>query len=314
MKAAHVTRQPDHLTVALDDIPKPLPAPGEILVKVVAAAVTPTELLWYPTTHTPDGSPRRNAIPGHEFSGIIEAIGPGVHGFLPGDEVYGMNDWFADGATAEFCVAPASSIAPKPRKLSHLEAATVPISALTAWQGLFARAHLNAGERLLVLGGAGAVGAFVIQLAKLHGAEVIATASAANLDFLRSLKADEVVDHGPSPAPAVNTSMAKVDVLFDTVGGETLARAWPFLTPNGRAVTIAAESEGSREERAQKAFFIVEPSQEQLMNVAVLIDGGTLRPFVGAAVPLAEAPAAYAGSIPRKGPGKVVLVMPDFEE
>ena len=118
------------------------------------------------------------AVPGHEFSGVVAEVGAGVTGFLAGDAVYGMNDWFADGATAEFCVTQASSVAQKPATRSHVEAASVPIGALTAWQGLFDRAKLKAGERVLVHGGAGAVGVFAVQLAKRHGAEVIATAFA----------------------------------------------------------------------------------------------------------------------------------------
>ena len=127
---------------------------------------TPTELRWYPTTHAPDGGKRTGAIPGHEFSGIVEAVGPDVDPGHVGAEVFGMNDWFAEGATAEYCVAPSPSIAAKPYRLSHAEAASVPIGALTAWQGLFDRARLRARERVLIHGGSGAVGIFAVQLAR----------------------------------------------------------------------------------------------------------------------------------------------------
>src|ERR1700761_5029411 len=133
----------------------PLPMSGEVQIRVEAAGVTPTELSWYPTTHTQSGDQRRGAIPGHEFSGVVTALGDGVTGLALGDEVYGMNDWFADGATAEYCLTRPDWIAPKPAGMTHIEAASLPISALTAWQGLFDRAHLRQGDRVLIHGGAG---------------------------------------------------------------------------------------------------------------------------------------------------------------
>ena len=135
--------------------------------------------IWYPTSHTKTGEKRTAAVPGHEFSGVIAALGADVEGFEVGREVYGMNDWFADGATAEYCLAQPAAVAPKPPRLTHIEAASVPIAALTAWQGLVERARLQPGESVLIHGGAGAVGLFAVQLARLRGAHVIATASAA---------------------------------------------------------------------------------------------------------------------------------------
>src|SRR5262249_787889 len=146
---------------------QPQPADGELLIRVRAAGVTPTELLWYPTTHTKQGGVRTSAVPGHEFSGVIAVLGKGANDFSVGDEVYGMNDWFADGATAEFCLTQPQNIALKPKALTHELAATVPIGALTAWQGLFDRAKLQSGERVLIHGAAGAVGLFAVQLAHL---------------------------------------------------------------------------------------------------------------------------------------------------
>src|SRR6187402_2231947 len=173
------------------EISKPRPNAEEVLVAVHAAGVTPSELVWYPTTHTADGSVRESAVPGHEFSGMVEAVGTAVLDLQPGDAVYGMNDWFAAGATADFCVAKAASLALKPESLSHERAATTPIGALTAWQGLLDRARLQSGERVLVHGGAGAVGLYAVQLAHIHGAHVIATASEGDMDLVRRLGADE---------------------------------------------------------------------------------------------------------------------------
>src|SRR3954471_16054630 len=146
--------------------PQPQPGPGELLIQVYAVGVTPTELSWYPTSHSKTGEKRIGAVPGHEFSGVIAATGKDVDSFKTGQEVYGMNDWYSDGAMAEYCITMPSSVAAKPPRLTHVEAASVPIGALTAWQGLFDRARLQPEERVLVHGGAGGVGVFAIQLAR----------------------------------------------------------------------------------------------------------------------------------------------------
>ena len=186
------TTGPDTIVAALT---QPQPRDGELLIPVRASGVTPTELLWYPTTHTKEGRTRTSAVPGHEFSGVIAALGKGVNDFNVGDEIYGMNDWFVDGATAEFCLTQPRNIAPKPKSLTDELAATVPIGALTAWQGLFDRAKMQSGERVLIHGAAGTVGLFAVQLAHLQGAYVIATASADNTEFVKHLGADEVIDY-----------------------------------------------------------------------------------------------------------------------
>jgi NADPH:quinone reductase-like Zn-dependent oxidoreductase len=290
-----------------EDVPQPEPRQGELLVRVHAVGVTPTELLWYPTTHTRDGGKRSRAILGHELSGVIAADGGGTDGFAVGQEVYGLNDWFADGAMAEYCVTQPGSIAPKPSRLTHIEAAAVPIGALTAWQGLFDRAKLRAGERVLVHGGAGAVGSFAIQLARFRGARVSTTVSARNLDFVAGLGAEQVIDYRAVP---FEDEVSGMDVVLDTVGGDTLQRSWGVLRPGGRMVTVAADSETATDDRVKQAFFIVEPNQEQLIRVAELLESGDLRPVVDAVVPLAQAAAAYTGEVgPRQGRGKLVVTV-----
>jgi NADPH:quinone reductase-like Zn-dependent oxidoreductase len=285
---------------------EPTPGPGEILVHVHAAGVTPTELVWYPTYHQKDGTPREGAIPGHEFSGVVAAVGEGVDAFSPGEAVYGMNDWFAQGATAEACLTFPAFIATKPRRLTHEEAAAVPIGALTAWQGLNDRTQLQAGERVLIHGGSGAVGVFAIQLAKSLGAEVITTASRRNEAFLKELGATRVIDYKDDDfTKAID---GQVDVIFDGVGGETLERSWSLLKPNGRLTTIAASSEETTEQRVKDAFFIVEPSHNQLARIARQLEEGTLKVFIDAVVSFEESPDAYAGKVKsRAGRGKVVV-------
>jgi NADPH:quinone reductase-like Zn-dependent oxidoreductase len=285
-----------------EEAPVPRPGDGEILVAVCAAAVTATELGWSPTWTTRDGGPRPfPIIPGHEFSGEVRAVGPGVVGLAVGDAVYGMNDWFRDGAQSECCVARAEDVASKPRSVDHLATAVTPISALTAWQGLLERARLAPGERVLIHGAAGGVGVFAVQVARWRGARVIGTASAHNLDFVRGLGVDDAIDHR---AVRFDVVVQDVDVVFDAVGGDTLARSWRVLGPNGRLVTVAASAEQATDPRVRDAFFIVEPRRAQLAMVAEMIDAGQLRPVVGAVFPLAEARRAYEH---KPAHGKVAL-------
>jgi NADPH:quinone reductase-like Zn-dependent oxidoreductase len=290
------------------EIEPPKPKPGELLIRVQAAGVTVTEWMWYPTTHTKSGQIRRNAIPGHEFSGIVVAIAAGATAeadLAVGQEVFGMNDWFADGATAEFCCALPSAVARKPARLTHAEAASVPISALTAWQGLFDRAKLEPGERVLIHGGSGAVGVFAIQLAHWRGARVVTTASVRHRDFLLRLGAQQVIDYHTERFEDVARG---VDVVFDTVGGSTLQRSWDVLGPQGRLVTIAASSEPATEERTKRAFLLVEANRQQLGEIAGLLDSGQLQPVVNAVVPFAQAEMAYAAPAkPSRGCGKMVV-------
>lgn len=290
-----------------ETVPQPQPQRGELLVRVYAAGVTPTELLWYPTTHSKHGERRSHAVPGHEFSGVIAAVGEDTVGFDIGQEIYGMNDWFADGALAEYCLTSPTSVAPKPPSLTHVEAAAVPIGALTAWQGLFDRARLQAGEHVLVHGGAGAVGVFAIQLARFRGAQVTATASARNLAFVSQLGAAQVIDYR---AVRFEDNVRDMDVVFDTVGGDTLQRSWAVLKPGGRMIAIAADSETTTDDRVKQAFFIVEPNHTQLTQIGSLLEAGDLQPVVDAVLPLTRASEAYTGEVrQRRGCGKVVVAV-----
>ncbi len=302
MNAFRLYGRDGHEQFVYEDAPMPRPGEGEVLVRVHAAAVTPTELSWVPTWTTRAGEARpMPVIPGHEFSGEIAALGAGVRDVGVGDLVYGLNDWYRDGARAEYCVARVADYASKPAGIDHVRAAATPISALTAWQGLIERGRLVAGQRVLIHGAAGGVGVFAVQLARWRGARVTGTASAANLGFVRGLGADEVIDY---QAKRFEDVVRDMDVVFDTVGGETLERSWGVLKSGGTLVTIAASGERTADERTRAAFFIVEPSRMQLEEIARLIDGGTLRPIVGSVFPLAEARQAYQH---KPAHGKVVL-------
>ena len=305
MKAMRLADSGDSSALVEEDIPRPLPGRGEVLIKVYAVGVTSKELLWYPTTHDKNGERRRRAVPGHEFSGVVAAVGDDVDHFVVGQEIYGMNDWFADGATAEFCITQPANIASKPVTLTHIEAASVTISALTAWQGLFERAKLRPGEHVLVHGGAGGVGLFAIQLARFAGAQVTTTASSRNSEFVRQLGAERAIDYRAMP---FEKQVTEVDVVFDTVGGETLRRSWSVLKPGGRMVTVAADSEAIMDERTKQGFFIVEANGEQLARIGRMLDAGELRTEVDAVLLLHRAAEAYAGTVKeRRGRGKLVI-------
>ncbi len=304
MKAMRLAGSRERPTLSEVEISQPTPQRGKVLVRIRAAGVTRTELGWDPTWRTKSGEPREGAVPSHEFSGEVAAVGEGVTGLSTGDATYGMNDWYQDGALAEYCLTRPDWIAPKPDALDYPGAASVPLDALTAWQGLFVRTRLQHGERVLIHGGAGAVGIFAIQLAHRRGAYVVTTVSPHNFDFVKELGADQVIDYKAVP---FEEQARGIDVVFDTVGGDTLRRSWSVLKPNGRLVTIVSADQSGIDERANQAFFIVEPDRQQLLEIGQLIDSGQLRPFVDVVAPFPLAADAYEGKIRKKGRGKVVV-------
>lgn len=310
MKAIYLEKKAGAEALVAGDIPRPKPGPGEILVKVHATAVMPTELNWEPTFNTASGQPRPFPIVlSHEFSGVVESSNGGTGEFKAGDEVYGLNDWFSNGAQAEYCVASPKEVALKPEKSTHSEAAVVPISALTAWQGLFEKGQLEKKKRVLIHGASGAVGTFAVQLARWRGAHVTATASSGNLDFVRALGADVVIDYH---ATRFEDVVCDMDVIFDGVGGETLERSWNILKKTGRMISIVgATTQAPLSQRSRDAFMIVRADGTQLAEIGKMIDSGELRVFVEATYPLAEAKDAYARAERGKMRGKIALSLSD---
>jgi NADPH:quinone reductase-like Zn-dependent oxidoreductase len=302
MKAVRLHERGGPEVFRYEEAPVPKPAAGEILVRIYAAGVTSGELEWFPTFYTRLVEPRPFPItPGHEFCGEVVELGDGASGVAVGDIVFGLNDWFSEGCFAEYSVTRPEFVAPKPRTLDHVAAAATPISALTAWQGLIHRGRLAKGNRVLIHGGAGSVGSFAVQVARWRGAHVIATCSPSNEAFVRELGAHETIDYD---AVRFEDVVGEVDVVLDTVGGETLARSWSVLSASGRLVTITNEGTTSKDPRVRSAFFIVEPDRMQLEDIADWIDEGILRPVVDRVLPLAEARAAYETKTSR---GKCVL-------
>src|SRR5690242_17634264 len=192
MKAIRIHAPGGPQGLVYEDIPPPRPREGEVLVRVYAVGITPMELTWKTSTGAVRPLP---IIPGHELSGVVSEVGPAVTEVAVGDAVYALTDFLRDGAQAEYTIALPTELAPKPHSLDHVQAAAVPLSALTAWQALFEHAKLSAGQTILVHGASGGVGIFVVQLAHWIGANVIGTASAHNRDLLRDLGADEVIDY-----------------------------------------------------------------------------------------------------------------------
>lgn len=280
-------------------------------MRVYAAGVIATELQWDETYQTKAGSPRALPIPGRDLSGVVEEIGYGVTALARGDEVYAMLDYGCDGAEAEFTIALPSELAPKPRTLDHVQAAAVPLTALTAWQALFVHASLAAGQTILIHGAAGGVGIFAVQLARWAGAHVIATASARNRDFLRELGANEIIDYTTTRFEEV---VHDVDLVFDLVGGDTLVRSWQVVKPGGVLVSVVSPRPSFAEAKAhgvRPVWFIVEPNREQLIQIGALIDAGRIRPIIDTVLPLSQARQAYEQGARGHTRGKIVLRVVD---
>ena len=300
---------PAHLVY--EDAPQPHPGAEEVLVRVYATGIIANELKWDVTYQTKAGSPRALPIPGRDLSGVVEAVGHGVTEPAKGDEVYAMLDYCCDGAEAEFTIALPNELAPKPRTLDHVQAAAVPLTALTAWQGLFEHARLVAGQTVLIHGAAGSVGVFAVQLARHAGAQVIATASARNRDFLCELGANEIIDYTTTRFEEV---VQGVDFVFDTVGGDTLHRSWQVVKPGGVLASVVSPRPSFAEAQAynvRPVWFVVQPNREQLVRIGALIDEGKVRPIIDTVLPLSQAHQAYEQGAKGHTRGKIVLRVVD---
>lgn len=282
----------------LDDVPLPEPAADQILIKVHAAAVNPFDL----KVHAGTFETALPATPGLEAAGTVAATGSGVNGLVLGAAVYGR----VSAGYAEFALASEDAVAPKPPALDDLEAAALPVAIETAYSTLFDIGGLGPGGRALILGGAGSVGSIAVQLAKWKGAFVAATASRANLDFLRSLGADRAIDYGAGPlAGAVD----QIDVVLDTIGGESARAAFAVLRPGGILVSIVApppqDLAAQHGVRAVARFNTTDPLT--IPKTQFLVAGGILKATVRASYPLAEANEAWRAAAAGHGRGKIVL-------
>ena len=301
MKAAILTRFGGPESFELSDVPKPGPQAGQVLVRVHATSVNPLDYQVRRGDYC-DYVPLP-AITGHDVSGVIEAVGTGVTMFSVGDEVWYTPQIFdGPGSYAQYHVANENIIGRKPSALSHLEAASLSLVGGTAWEALVSRAALRVGESILIHGGAGGVGHVAIQVAKAIGAKVFTTVREENFEFARSVGADVVIDYRKEDyvdAIMRETEGLGVDVVFDTLGGDTLSRSPKVLAQLGRVVSIVdiAQPQNLIEAWGKNAsyhFVFTRQNQGKLDELSTLVERGQLRPHVGAVYSLANLPLAHA--------------------
>jgi NADPH:quinone reductase-like Zn-dependent oxidoreductase len=283
------------------DVPEPVPGTGDVLVRVAAAGYTPDELTWPSSWVDRSGHDRTPAIPCHEVSGTVMGLGFGTAGLAVGDEVYGLTDWYRDGAAAELICVEARNLALKPAAADHVAMAALPLAGLTASQALFDHGGLAAGQTVLVLGAAGGVGAPAVQLAHAAGARVLAVARAKDHEAVRALGADAAFE---DPAEAAGEDVA---LVVDTVGGEPSTRGRALLRAGGTLVSVAEPPPGDAPDGVKHVYFVVEPDREGLRRLARSVEDGALRAVVGLVVGLDEAPAALIRKQRREVGGKVVI-------
>lgn len=288
---------------------RPEPRPNEVLVRVRAAGVNPTD--W---KHRAGGGflGEPPFVLGWDVSGVVESVGVGVAAFRPGDEVFGMLSYpFGHGSHAEYVTAPARTFTHKPSGIDHVQAGALPLVSLTAWQALVERADVQPGQRVLIHAAAGGVGHVAVQIAKARGAHVIGTASAGKHEFLRSLGADETVDYRETDfAEAVKD----VDIVLDTIGGDTSLRSLRVLRPGGVVVSILPVGSDEFFEEADRlgvraVRMLVDADRAGMEEIARLVESGKLRATIAETFPLAEAARAHAQGETGRTTGKLVLVV-----
>ncbi|MFV8048100.1 NADP-dependent oxidoreductase [Mycobacterium sp. 48b] len=286
--------------LSLSEMPYPHAAENDVIVRVHAAAFTPGELDWPGTWTDRAGRDRTPTVPGHEVSGTVVELGYGTAGLTIGQRVFGITDWARNGTLAEYVAVEARNLAPLSADLEHTVAAALPISGLTAWQGLFDHGRLGTGQTVLVHGAAGAVGSIAVQLARARGARVIGSGRAAQRDAAIDLGVDVFVALERGWPDAVG----QVDVVFDVIGGEILDLSAKSVRPGGTLVTIA-EPPRVQPADARAVFFVVEPDRTQLVMLERELRKGRLRPSVGAVLPLSDAVSAFDPA--KRAAGKSII-------
>ena len=285
-----------------EDVPDAVPAFGDILVKVHAAGITPTELYW-PLWNDRLGHKRDYIVPAHEFSGEVVALGYGTAGFEVGDEVYGLIDGYRDGAAAEYIAVEARDVALKPRTIDHVHAAAIPQAGLTSWQALFDHGHLQAGQTVLILGAGGALGLVAVQLAHAAGARVIGAGRSGVKSAVMEAGADSFADVEQT---SWEKTLGNVDLVYDLVGGDVLAQAQSAIKPGGALVTVVSPPAEPRGD-IRVVNFIRDPNGPELKELARMVDEVKLRPQVGAVYPFSDAQTAFSAKDAHQIGGKVIL-------
>jgi NADPH:quinone reductase-like Zn-dependent oxidoreductase len=306
MKACRIHHFGSPDVIAFEKLEIPEPAAGEVLVRVKAAGVGP----W-------DGWIRagKSALPqplpltlGSDLSGVVEAVGPGVVALKSGLEVFGVTNPRFVGAYAEYAIASDAMIAEKPRSLSHIESASIPVVAVTAQQALFDHAKLVPGQRVLIHGAAGNVGRYAVQLASKAGLDVAATASKSDTDMLKTLGANQIVDYRKDKFEEV---IHDVDAVIDLVGGDTQLRSFSVLRPGGKLISAVSKPDPdmAAQHHVTATFFLVDVSTVALEEIAKGYENGVLKTNVGDVLPLAEARTAHEmlEGTRQRSSGKIVL-------
>ena len=309
MKAMRIHRYGGPEVLQYEDAPRPQPQAGEVLVRVHAATVNPVDRRVR-EGHMKHFWPHKfPLILGWDLSGVVEELGPGPAAagrFKIGNEVYSVPHPARNGAYADYIVVRESEIALKPKSLHHIRAATVPLTALTAWQALFDTGQLQPGQRVLIHGGSGGVGHFAVQLAKWKGAYVFATASTKNQELLRELGADEIIDYSTQRFEDVARN---IDIVLDPIGGDTQERSWQVLKKGGFLLSVVQPPSTDKATAfgIRATFVASQPNGEELVKIAELIDAGHLTPIVNRVLPLSEARRAHELSETGNIHGKIVL-------
>jgi NADPH:quinone reductase-like Zn-dependent oxidoreductase len=302
MKAIRISAPVGIDGLVYEDAPDPKPAIGDVLVEVHACGFTASELFW-PVYTDRTGRDRAPVIPGHEFSGVVVELGYGTAGVAVGDEVYGLIDGYRDGAAAERIAIEARDVAPAPTTIDHVQAASLPQAGLTSWQAMFDHGGLSAGQTVLIHGAAGAVGSIAVQLAKAKGLRVVGTGRSRVESLVLGLGADAFVD---VEQDGWQGNVEATDGVFDTIGGDVLARSVGIVKPGGALISVAAPPPGDRDD-IRTVFFVREPNRAQLVEIAQLVDTGRIRPQLGGVYPLAEAREAFTAKSGGGIAGRVVL-------
>ena len=294
-------------SLVVEDVPRPTPGHGEVLLRVKAAGVGPWDaLIRSGQSVLPQPLP---LTLGSDVAGVVESVGAGVSHLQAGDAVFGATNGQFTGGYAEYAVASATKLARMPKRMGFIEAAAVPVVACTAWQMVFEHGAMDATKRVLVHGAAGNVGAYAVQFAKRMAREVVATAASDDAEYVRMLGADRVIDFHST---RFEEALTDVDVVLDTIGGETQERSFTVLKPGGVLVSAVSEPDPQKAARrgVRALFFLVEVSSPRLEQIAALIDAGELHTRVGDVLPLADARIAHemlAGK--PHNPGKIVLIV-----
>jgi len=313
MKAIVVHEYGGPEVLKYEEVPRPEPKEDQILVRVIAAGVNPVDAMIRSGMFAKYEKDVFPIIPGADIAGVVEKVGSKITKFTAGDPVFAYVSLKGGGGYAEYALATEHDTAAKPKSLTHLEAAAVPIVALTAWQALIDSGKLSAGQTVLIHGGSGGVGSFAIQLAKARGAKVIATASAANQDLLKQLGADVAIDYTQQKFEDIAKD---VDVVLDSVGKDTLARSYGVVKKGGVIVSIVARPDKTELDKRgiRGAVLSVEPNADELAEIGKLIDEKKIKVIVSQTFPLSDAAKAQEQVATGHTRGKVVLKVADKQK